>query len=206
MAHVGRDRAHVGFSRAHVAWGGGVRDLLEVWEWIGLCGVSGPGYPTIDSQSIIADSGQIGKTYVSGYSYRSRRWRSIMRRPTAARKIQAGVVTASLALNANAKSITLESFNNLKVYLCPDGSDPLANGSYDPALAALLATVAEGSLAVGVNTIPLNVSVLNANAGKDLTLLLTTSVEEAGAGLNPAGTGKNSIMSFYNLASILTLT
>jgi hypothetical protein len=95
---------------------------------------------------------------------------------------------------------TLESIGNAKFYLS-DSSD-----TYEPASAlGLLATLLNANIPTSATqlVIPLDVSVLAANQGAYLDILVTTSVEEVGGGGGENGT-KDAL--FYNGLSQIIFT
>lgn len=149
-------------------------------NWIATCNP----YPTILSQVVSSGSGYVGKFPFSGDS--SQRQRCIFYRSAGLPKIPSGIVSARVLVRVVVRNTLLESFGSLKVYLCPNGTNPALVGSYDPTLSVLLGSKADADLPGGDVLITLDASVLAARAGDDLTLLFTTSVEEVGAGLDPS--------------------
>mgnify|MGYP001573558997 CR=1 FL=1 len=127
---------------------------------------------------VLGPYSRAGKYWDSGVfiSYRMRAWRGtnpIVQIPATA------ITAATLTLLQYPLSTGLDPIGDLKVYLAATGASRFVASTYDVAALPLLATIPQASLTPG-GIYTLDHTILNAHAGEDLSLILTTSGEEAG--------------------------
>jgi hypothetical protein len=99
--------------------------------------------------------------------------------------IPSGIISAEFLFSVDGRNTLLESFYYLQVRLRPEGPDPTLAASYQPLAGIVIGALPDSDL-VGACTMPLDPFILNAYAGSPLMLMLSTYIEEIGAGRDPS--------------------